>query len=290
MNQILFPILLVAGIGLIAGLGLAIASIVMAVPKDEKAEAIQEILPGANCGACGYSGCSGYAAALAKGEAENGLCAPGGQAVAEQVAALLGVEAGQVEQKAAFVHCMGSYDHTADRLQYQGIPSCAAAAQLSGGLGDCSYGCIGLGDCAAACEYHAVKVCNGVASIDPFRCKGCSQCVSACPKGLISLAPVKRQAMVRCSNCDKGGDARKVCTAACIGCMRCVKECEFGAVEVKNFLARVDPEKCTGCGKCVEVCKPGCLTLFSTPAAPPAVGHVAHKAFSKKNLAARAET
>ena len=263
MNQILLAIFIVAGIGLIAGLGLAIASIVMAVPKDEKAEAIQEILPGANCGACGYSGCAGYASALAKGEAENGLCAPGGQAVAEQVAGLLGIDAGQVQKQSAFVHCLGSYDHTSQRMDYQGISSCAAAAQLFGGTGECSYGCIGLGDCAAVCEYDAVHVCNGVASIDPSRCRGCSQCVTACPKGLISLAPVKRQAMVRCSNCDKGGEARKACVTACIGCMRCVKECPVGAVEVKNFLARVNPETCTGCGKCVEVCKPGCLTLFS---------------------------
>ena len=181
MNQILLAIFIVAGIGLVAGLGLAIASIVMAVPKDEKAEAIQEILPGANCGACGYSGCSGYASALAKGEAKNGLCAPGGQAVAEQVAGLLGIDAGQVQRQSAFVHCLGSHDHTSQRMQYQGISSCAAAALLFGGTGECSYGCIGLGDCAAVCEYDAVHVCNGVASIDPSRCRGCSQCVTPWP-------------------------------------------------------------------------------------------------------------
>ena len=177
MNELLLPVLIVAGIGLIAGLGLAIASIVMAVPKDEKAEAVLEKLPGANCGACGYSGCSGYAAALAHGEAENGLCSPGGQAVMEDVASLLGQKAGAVEYKTALVHCMGSYDNTADRMQYQGISSCAAAAQLFGGTGSCSYGCMGLGDCAAVCEYNAIQVCNGVASIDPSRCKGCSICV-----------------------------------------------------------------------------------------------------------------
>lgn len=262
MNELLLPILIVAGIGLIAGLGLAIASIVMAVPKDEKAEAVLEVLPGANCGACGYSGCSGYAAALAHGEAENGLCSPGSQAVMEEVAALLGQKAGKAEYKTALVHCMGSYDNTTDRMQYQGLSSCAAAAQLFGGTGSCSYGCMGLGDCAAACEYHAIKVCNGVASIDPSRCKGCSKCVAACPKNLIAFVPLKTQAVVRCSNCDKGGEARRACALACIGCMRCVKECEFGAVEVKNFCAKVDPQKCTGCGKCLEVCKPGCITLF----------------------------
>ena len=129
MNAILLAVAIVAGIGLIAGLGLAVASILMAVPKDEKAEAVLKLLPGANCGACGYSGCSGYAAALAKGEAKAGLCSPGGEAVAQEVARVLGVEAGLVEKKTAVVRCMGSYDNTSDRMEYQGIASCAAAAQ-----------------------------------------------------------------------------------------------------------------------------------------------------------------
>ena len=125
MNEILLPVLIVAGIGLLCGLGLAIASIVMAVPKDEKAEAIEEILPGANCGACGYSGCAGYAKALSSGEAPVGLCSPGGAAVAAATAELLGVAAGEVEYKTALVHCMGSHDNTTDRMKYQGIGSCA---------------------------------------------------------------------------------------------------------------------------------------------------------------------
>ena len=231
MNEILLPVLIVAGIGLLCGLGLAIASIVMAVPKDEKAEAIEEILPGANCGACGYSGilpgancgacgysgCAGYAKALSSGEAPVGLCSPGGAAVAAATAELLGVAAGEVEYKTALVHCMGSHDNTTDRMKYQGIGSCAAAVQLYGGISSCSFGCMGLGDCAAVCEYDAIKVCNGVASIDPTRCKGCSKCVQACPKHLISFVPLKPQAVVRCSNCDKGGVTRK----GGVTCMKC---------------------------------------------------------------------
>ncbi len=267
MNELILPILIVAGIGLIAGLGLAIASIVMAVPKNEKAEKVLEVLPGANCGACGYSGCSGYAEALAKGEAAPGLCFPGGAAVSAAIAEVLGVEAGKVEYKTALVHCMGTYDNTSDKMEYQGLSSCAAAAQLFGGIGSCSYGCMGLGDCAAACDYGAITVCNGVASINPEKCRGCSKCVAACPKKLISFVPLKPQAVVRCSNCDKGAATRKVCKTGCIGCMKCVKACEFGAVEVKNFLARVDPERCTGCGKCVESCPQGCITFFE--AVPP---------------------
>lgn len=261
MNEILLPVLIVAGIGLLCGLGLAIASIVMAVPKDEKAEAIEEILPGANCGACGYSGCAGYAKALSSGKAPVGLCSPGGAAVAAATAELLGVAAGEVEYKTALVHCMGSHDNTTDRMKYQGIGSCAAAVQLYGGISSCSFGCMGLGDCAAVCEYDAIKVCNGVASIDPNRCKGCSKCVQACPKHLISFVPLKPQAVVRCSNCDKGGVTRKLCKVGCIGCMKCVKACESGAVTVNQFKASVDPAKCTACGKCVEVCPQDCIRM-----------------------------
>ncbi len=253
MNPIVTAIIIVSVIGLIAGLGLAIASIVMAVPKDEKAEEIQACLPGANCGACGFSGCAGYAAALAKGEAKVGLCSPGGAEVADAIGAILGVS-GTVEAKTALVHCIGSYDVTSDKMEYDGLKSCAAASLVAGGTSSCRYGCMGMGDCMAACQYGAIKICNGVAMIDPKKCKGCSQCIAACPKHLISFVPLKKQAVVRCSNCDKGALVNKVCKVGCIGCMKCTKVCEVQAVTVSNFKATVDPEKCIGCGKCKDVC------------------------------------
>ncbi len=260
--EILIPILIVAGIGLLAGIILAIASVVMAVPKDEKAEAVLEVLPGANCGACGFSGCSGYAAALSKGEAKVGLCSPGGEECAKACAEVLGVGEVAVEKKTALVHCMGSYDMTSDKMNYDGIQSCSASTFLAGGITSCRFGCMGMGDCAAVCPYGAISVCNGMASIDPAKCKGCSQCVAACPKGLISFVPLKKQAVVRCSNCDKGAQTMKVCKIGCIGCMKCVKSCEYGAVKVENFCAKVDPAKCTGCGKCVEACPRHIITLL----------------------------
>lgn len=260
--EILIPVLIVSGIGLVAGVILAIASIVMAVPKDEKAEALLEVLPGANCGACGFSGCSGYAAALSKGEAKVGLCSPGGEACAKECAALLGVGDVAVEKKTALVHCMGSYDMTSDKMNYDGIESCSASTFLAGGITSCRFGCMGMGDCAAACPYGAISVCNGMAAVDPKKCRGCSQCVAACPKGLISFVPLKKQAVVRCSNCDKGAQTMKVCKIGCIGCMKCVKSCEYGAVQVENFCAKVDPAKCVGCGKCVEACPRHVITLL----------------------------
>jgi RnfABCDGE-type electron transport complex B subunit len=263
MNDIVLSILLVAGIGLLIGLILSVASIVMAVPKDEKAEKLLNALPGANCGACGYSGCSGYADALAKGEAEIGLCSPGGIACAKELSAIMGVETGSMEKKVAAVHCMGSLDNTSYLAEYHGIKSCSAATKIGGGLTACSYGCIGLGDCAAVCPYDAIRVCNGVAIVDSDKCKACSMCVKTCPRGLISLVPYKNSAVVRCSNKDKGAAAMKVCAAACIGCKKCEKSCEAGAIKVTNFCASVDPALCTGCGLCADNCPRHCITYLS---------------------------
>ena len=226
--EILTPILIVGIIGLLAGVILAVASIVMAVPKDEKAEALEEVLPGANCGACGFSGCPGYAAAMAKGEAQPGLCSPGGAEVAQKCAEILGGGDVQVEYKTALVHCLGSYDNTTDKMLYDGIQSCS--------------------------QYGAITVCNGLARIDPAKCKGCSQCVAACPKGIISLVPLKKQAVVRCSSCDKAKGTMAVCNIGCIGCGKCMRTCQYGAITVENGLAKVDPQKCTACGQCVEAC------------------------------------
>lgn len=258
---ILTPVLIVGIIGLLAGVILAVASVVMAVPKDEKAEALEEILPGANCGACGFSGCSGYAKAMAEGTAQPGLCSPGGAAVAAECAELLGTESAAMERKTAVVHCMGSGDNTENKMIYDGLESCAAAVLLAGGVSSCGYGCMGLGDCVRACEYGAVRVCNGLAKIDPDLCKACGKCVSACPKGLIALAPVKKTAVVRCSNCDKAKEVMAVCKVGCIGCGKCMRTCEVGAVTVENGLARIDPEKCIGCGSCMEACPRHVITF-----------------------------
>ena len=248
MNAILLPILLVAGIGLVLGLGLAIASKVMAVPVDEKAEAITAVLPGANCGACGFSGCAGYAAALSAGKAEQtNLCAPGGSAVAAQVAEIMGTAAEAVLPTTAVVMCMGNSANSEDKMNYKGVSSCRMASQLFGGAKECTYGCLGLGDCVDACEFDAIHICDGVARISTIACHSCRACVKACPKHLIKMLPLDvTQAAVLCNNREKGATARKHCKAACIGCMKCVKACEHGAVKVENFLASVDPQKCIG--------------------------------------------
>lgn len=265
MSPILIAVIIVSVTGLLLGVGLAIASILLAVPVDEKAEAITEVLPGANCGACGFSGCSGYADALSKGKTtETTLCAPGGSDVAKEVAAILGVAAGTVVPMSAVVMCQGTNDNCDTKLNYSGVKSCKVSTQLFGGPKDCNYGCIGFGDCIEACAYDAIKICDGVARVSPLACKACKACIKACPKSLIELVPLyEAKAAVFCKNKDKGAITRKECKVGCIGCMKCVKTCEFEAITVENNVAHVDSAKCTGCGKCVEGCPTKCLSLIT---------------------------
>jgi len=265
MNSIVIAVIIVSAIGLLLGIGLAIASIVMAVPVDEKAEAIAEVLPGANCGACGFSGCAGYADALSKGTAtETTLCSPGGADVAEQVASILGVAAGNVVPQSAVVMCHGTTNNCDTILNYIGVKSCKSASQLFDGPKACNYGCLGFGDCVEACSYNGIKICDGVAVINPLSCKACKACIKACPKNLIELVPLyEAKAAVFCKNKNKGAITRKECKVGCIGCMKCVKACEFDAIAVENNIAHIDSSKCTGCGKCVEGCPTKCLGLVT---------------------------
>lgn len=256
MNPIITAVLIVSAIGLLSGLGLALASILMAVPVDKKAESIAEVLPGINCGACGYSGCSGYALALSKGEVTNtALCSPGGNEVSKSIAELTGLSAGEVLPSAAVVLCQGNAHNTGTKLNYSGVKSCKMATQLFSGPKTCNYGCLGFGDCVDVCDYNAIFICDEVARINPIACRACRKCVTACPKNLIEMMPLhEAKAAVLCANKEKGMITRKQCKTGCIGCMRCVKACEFGAITVTDLCAKVDYDKCTACGKCVPVC------------------------------------
>ena len=256
MNAILIAVATVAGIGILAGLLLAVLSKVMAVPVDEKAQAIEEILPGANCGSCGFSGCSGYAAALSSGKTtETGLCNPGGSEVSAKIAEIMGLSAGEVVPMTAVVLCNGTTDAAERKMIYEGVESCKMAAQLFGGEKSCIYGCLGLGDCVQRCPYDAIKICGGVAVVDYELCRACGMCVATCPKKLIELIPKNKvSAAVLCKNHDKGVMTMKECKVGCIGCMKCVKACESAAVTVTANVAHVDPALCTACGKCAEGC------------------------------------
>ncbi len=260
MNSIIIPIVAVTVIGLICGVMLVVASKFMAVPEDEKFTEIRECLPGANCGACGFTGCDGYAHALADGTTkEANLCVPGASAVAAKVAEVAGLEAGSAEPKVAYVACCGEKTMMSMKHDYRGIQSCMAAASLYSGYAKCYSSCLGIGDCAAACPNGAICIENGIAAVRPEMCVGCGLCAKACPKHLIHIVPKKTKTIVMCSNQAKGAETRKDCGHGCIGCKKCEKNCEAGAITVVNNCAVIDYSKCTACGKCAEVCTTGCI-------------------------------
>ncbi len=256
--DILIAVVIVAVIGLIAGVGLALASKYMAVPVDEKQEKIREALPGANCGACGYSGCDGYAAAVAAGEAEPNKCAPGGETALSAISEILGVTLTS-EPKVAFIACKGGHGNTLNKYNYEGLMSCTAASLIYGGPVSCSFGCVGFGDCVKECPFDAITLENGRPIICEDKCMACGKCVNVCPKSLISIIPKNHKVTVNCSNKQKGAPVVKNCKVSCVGCKLCEKACESAAIKVENNLAVVDYSLCTACGKCIEACKRGVL-------------------------------
>lgn len=253
-------VIVVTVIGLLGAAILVIAAHFMHVEEDERIGQVQAALPGANCGACGYAGCADYAKAIVEGAPVN-KCVPGGEKAAKAAAAVMGVEAGAVVKRMAVVRCQGSYDHTEDKYQYEGIESCSACAALYGGRATCAFGCMGYGDCARACKFDAILVSNGLARVNPEKCTGCGACEQACPKHIIEVREQSEKPVVLCANHDRGALTRKACSAGCIGCMRCEKNCEAGAITVTDNVAHIDVEKCTGCRKCVSNCPVHAIAL-----------------------------
>ena len=248
-------IIILSIIGLISATLLYIISRKFHVEEDSRIDEIESILPGANCGGCGYAGCSGLAAAIVKGEAEIGGCPVGGAPVAAKVGEIMGVEAGTQVHQVAFVKCAGTCDKAKQEYEYHGLKDCVMINMMQdGGPKACNYGCLGEGSCVAACPFDAIHIVNGVALVDKEACKACGKCIEACPKKLIELVPYEQKHLVQCSSRDKGKDVMAACSVGCIGCKMCEKVCEFDAVKVIDNIAHIDPEKCTNCGKCAEKC------------------------------------
>ena len=261
MNPILLAALLLAGIGLLLGTGLGLAAHFMAVKENEKALKILDELPGANCGACGFSGCSGYAHALAESSAMRAnLCTVGGDETAEALAAILGTSVSKTVKKTARVRCAGSEACRVKIADYEGVSTCRAASALYNGGSGCAFGCLGLGDCAAVCDVGAISVRQGVAVIDEALCVACGKCKDACPKKLITVTPTASPTVL-CRNTDKGAATKAVCSAGCVGCRLCEKACSAGAIVMENGVARVSRSKCTGCGACASACRLGVIFM-----------------------------
>ena len=267
--DILIAALIVAGVALALGIMLAVVSHFFFVPENPTQRKIRECLPGINCGACGYKGCDDYAAALATDHVAPNLCVPGAQAVADEIGNILGIEVVEpFVDVVAFVACNGHCGAAQTKAEYHGLQTCKAASMLFGGEGVCTYGCLGLGDCAVACPATAICTIDGIAHVDTSRCLGCTLCTKVCPTGIIHMVPQEATVAVMCSNKDKGADARKACQNACIGCKKCEKNCPCEAIVVKDNLAVIDYDKCSGCGACTEVCPTGCLKTVFFPDLP----------------------
>ena len=262
IEAILIAVAVVFGIGILCALGLVIADRYMSVSVDETEGRLRAALPGANCGACGYTGCDGYAKALASGaEAKTNLCIPGADATSREISTILGVAFADVVEQVAVIHCGGDCKETAPRAEYYGPKTCAAASLVYGGAGKCKYGCIGYGDCAAACPNGAICIQNGIALVDTRKCTGCGICTRTCPHHLITLMADVERVLVTCSSNDKGAVTRAACSHGCIGCRKCEKNCPTGAITVSDNLASVDYERCIKCDKCAEGCPTGCIMI-----------------------------
>ncbi len=254
MNEILIPAIILAGLGLIFGVMLGIAAKIFMVKKDERIEKIEELLPGANCGGCGYAGCSGYAKAIVCDGAIVSLCSAGGGETSRKIAEIMGVTVEEKEPMVARVFCKGARDKANVKLMYKGAKDCFAAKRMAGGPKECQYGCIGLGSCVGVCKFDAIHIIDGVATVDEEKCTACGACQKKCVQGIIRIVPKSKSHAVLCSNHDKGAVAKNLCQVSCIGCKICEKNCPSEAVKVENNLALIDYEKCTNCGICSEKC------------------------------------
>lgn len=278
MNFILIAVIVLGGIALVAAVILYVCSKKFAVHEDPRLGQVAAVLPGANCGGCGFPGCSGMADALVKvadaGSLDGLNCPVGGAAVMEQVADLLGLAMSNSEPKVAVVRCNGTCELRMRIAEYDGLRTCTAMNSCGAGETGCGFGCLGCGDCVSACQFGAIAINpeTGLPEVDEERCTACGACVKACPRNIIELRKkgIKdRRVYVRCVNKDKGAAAMKACKAACIGCGKCAKECKFDAITIENNVSYIDPDKCRLCRKCVEACPTNAIVAVNFPAPKP---------------------
>ncbi len=256
LQSIVVPIVWLGGLGLLFGVVLGLAAKKFAVEESENVLKIKEVLPGANCGGCGFPGCGNFAEALSNGEALPGSCTAISPMQLAQINDILGADFLMDEKLRAVVLCGGCGEKSLQKFNPYGIFDCREAMLIMGGNKVCEYGCLGFGTCEKVCPNDAIHVDASTSRVvvDEEKCNGCGACERACPKRIIVRIPVTSRVVVSCKSNRKGAQAKKICSVACIGCGLCKKACEYGAIEVENNLASIDYEKCVNCGKCVEKC------------------------------------
>ncbi len=279
MLDSIFPsissILCITSIGAIFGLILSVAKLKLKVEVDPRFEKIMDLLPGANCGACGQPGCAGYATKIVEEGLSINQCPVCDNDITGGICDIMGVKADAGKPRKAVVHCQGDYDSSKIEFIYDGPRSCAAAQMIMSGFKVCEYGCLGLGDCEMACPFDAIHITDkGLPAIDIDKCTGCGKCVEECSRNIISLIDKDADVFVMCKNMEKGAVMKMGCSAGCIGCKKCVKACQEvfsdnpdieSAIEVNDFLAVIDYEKCVNCGKCSEDCPKNVIEFPKKP-------------------------
>ncbi len=271
-HDILIAVLILGALGVLFAVVLYIVAQKFKVVEDPLIDEVAEVLPGANCGGCGKAGCRAFAEACVAQHSLDGLrCAPGGDAVAAKVAALLGCAVEQGEPQVAVVRCRPANCGDKRRANYDSLKSCAFANTVFVGEGGCPFGCLGCGDCVAACQFDAIHMdeATGTPVVDEEKCTACGACAKACPRRIIELRNKgrnNRRVYVQCVNKEKGAVARKSCENACIGCGKCEKACPFDAVHVVDNVAYIDFAKCKACRKCVTECPTGAIRDVNFPA------------------------
>lgn len=268
---VVYTIVTLSVIGTSAAVVLYFVAQKFRVQEDPRIDEVDEALPGANCGGCGYAGCRAFAEACVKASEMGDLnCPVGGNETMNQVASILGLEAVQKEPRVAYIRCNGTCDQRPKTSEFDGAGTCAIASSVYSGESDCQFGCLGYGDCYDVCDFDAIDLREGmgIPLVLDDKCVACGACVDVCPKNLIELRkqfPKNRKIVVSCRNEAKGGVARKACKVACIGCGKCEKECKFDAIAIENNLAFIDSDKCKLCRKCVPVCPTNAIVELNFP-------------------------
>ena len=301
-TTIIWTIAILTVLGAVLAVVLYIVAEKFKVEEDPRIDEVEKVLPGANCGGCGQAGCRAFAQFCVESspDLDKCFCPVGGNDGMQKVAAVLGVEVAVKEPQVAVVRCNGSCENRPRTNEYGGLQSCRVKATLYSGDTGCSFGCLGCGDCVAACQFGAISMdpATGLPVVDEEKCTACGACVKACPKKIIELRkkwPKNRAVYVSCVSKDKGAVTMKACKAGCIGCGKCAKACAFDAITVENGLAYIDPQKCKLCRKCVNECPTGAIVLKGMdplpkePKAPVAKPAVASKADSPKAEAVKSE-
>lgn len=262
MKIMIISTLLMGILGILIGLVLGFFSKIFYVEVDENIKKIRDILPGNNCGGCGYAGCDNLAEAIAKNEADVNACPVGGVEVANKISKLLGKESKETDKKVAFVSCDGNCKNVSKIYNYNGPMSCKMISKMPNENDKrCRYACIGCGDCMSVCAFGAIKITDGAAEIDKEKCVFCKKCIEACPKHVINEVFYERSVRVKCSSKDIGKVAKDVCSVSCIACKICEKNCPEGAIKVEDNVSHIDYKKCTGCRICVEKCPRKCIVV-----------------------------